>query len=89
LREHAAYQHEQENINAAFRTRLTALETEQRSLIGHAAHDPVEGKQVDTLSAAIDKRFDATQQQINDINRQIAASILQPGYVHQPQLVPH
>jgi hypothetical protein len=89
LREHAAFQHEQETVNSSFTSRFIALENVQRELVGHAAYSPVEAKEVDVLSAAIDKRFDAAQQQINDINRQIAAAILiQPqGYAH-PQSLP-
>jgi hypothetical protein len=84
LREHVAFQREQESINTAATARLNVLETAQRELIAHQAHVPVEGKEVDILAASIDKRFEAAQQQINDINRQIAASILiQPqGYAH-------
>jgi hypothetical protein len=84
LREHSAFQHEQEVASASVLARLGVLETAQRELIAHAAHVPVEGKEVDILSQSIDKRFEAAQQQINDINRQIAASILvQPqGYAH-------
>jgi hypothetical protein len=84
LREHIAFQREQEAINTAVTARLNVLESGQRELISHAARVPVEGKEVDILSASIDKRFEAAQQQINDINRQIAASILiQPqGYAH-------
>jgi hypothetical protein len=93
LREHNAFQHEQNVVNNSFVSRFTALENVQRDLVGHAAHSPVEAKEVDVLSAAIDKRFEASQQQINDINRQIAASILiQPqGYAHpqSPQLPVH
>lgn len=86
LREHSANLQEQENANNAFRARLTVQETVQRELLSHSAHSPVEAKEVDVLSAAIDKRFDAVQQQINDINRQIAASILTPGAsLHLPQ----
>ena len=84
LREFIAYQREIETATSAFRSRIAALEGGERELIAHAARSPVEAKEVDVLSAAIDKRFEATQQQINDINRQIAASILQPGYAHQP-----
>jgi hypothetical protein len=90
LREHLAFQHELGTVNDSFKARFIALETAQRELVSRQARTPVEGKEVDVLSAAIDKRFDAMQQQINDINRQIAASILQPGYVRpQPQQQPH
>jgi hypothetical protein len=88
LREHAAYQQEQENANNAFRSRINSLEAVERDLLSHAAHSPVEAKEVDVLAAAIDKRFDAVQQQINDINRQIAASILTPGGVLHLQQPP-
>jgi hypothetical protein len=87
LREHAAYQHEQEGVNTQLRARLVALENEQRELLGHAAHNPVESKEVDGLSASVDKRIELVQQQINDINRQIAASVLQ-GFA-APHLPPH
>jgi len=85
IREHTAYQHEQTLVNNEFRDHLTALELGQRELIAHQAHTPVESKEVDVLSASIDKRFESEQQQINDINRQIAASILLPGHQLQPQ----
>jgi hypothetical protein len=89
LREHIAYQHEQEVINATFTSRFVALENVQRDLVAHGAHAPIEAREVDQLATAIDKRFDAAQQQINDINRQIAASIL-PGYSpHVMTLPPH
>jgi uncharacterized small protein (DUF1192 family) len=64
---------------SAFRSRLAALEAEQRDLIAHAAHSPVESKEVDGLSSSVDKRIELLQNQINDINRQIAASILENG----------
>jgi flagella basal body P-ring formation protein FlgA len=89
LREHAAYQKEQENANNAFRTRIGTMEAIERDLLSHSAHSPVEAKEVDVFSAATDKRFEAVQQQINDINRQIAASILTPGgvlHLQQPPL---
>jgi hypothetical protein len=85
LREHVAYQHEQEIINTGFVARLTALENVQRDLLAHAAHNPVESKEVDGLSISVDKRIELVQQQINDINRQIAASVLQGFAIpHQP-----
>jgi hypothetical protein len=77
LREHNAYLHEQETINQAFRTRITTDEGTLREILGRMAHTPVESKEVDGLSASVDKRIDLVQQQINDINRQIAASVLQ------------
>jgi hypothetical protein len=70
------------------RSRLTILEAEQKQLIAHAAHNPVEAKEVDQLSGSVDKRIELLQQQINDINRQIAASVLQNGYPSHPQLLP-
>jgi hypothetical protein len=79
LREHAAYQHEQEIINTAFRLRLTALETEQRDLIAHSARNPIEAREMDQLSASFDKQISSLRSQIDDINRQIAASILHPA----------
>lgn len=88
LREHAANMQEQENANNAFRSRLTVQETALRDLLARTARAPVEAKEVDVLSAAIDKRFEAVQQQINDINRQIAASILTPGGVLHVPIAP-
>jgi hypothetical protein len=88
LREFAASQHEQEVVNASFIARFIALETAQRDIISHGARSPVESTTVDVLSASIDKRFEAAQQQINDINRQIAASILQPTYQRSPVTSP-
>jgi hypothetical protein len=88
LREHAAYKQEQENANNAYRSRITSLEGVERDLLSHAAHNPVEAKEVDVFAAATDKRFEAVQQQINDINRQIAASILTPGGVLHLQQPP-
>jgi hypothetical protein len=88
LREHIAYQQEQSDINVAFSARLATLETVTRDLLSRSAHSPVEAKEVDVFSAATDKRFDAVQQQINDINRQIAASILTPGGVLHLQQPP-
>lgn len=82
LREHLASQHEQSVINESFTSRFIALENQTHELVSHGARMPIESREVDQLSAAIDKRFDAAQQQINDINRQIAASILQPGFPH-------
>jgi hypothetical protein len=80
LREHLAYLQEQKTVNESFIVRLSVLETEQRSLIAHAARNPIEAREVDQLSAAFDKQIAAMRSQIDDINRQIAASILQPGY---------
>lgn len=76
LREHAAFQREQEAINIAVADRIKALETAQREIISHSARSPIESREMDQLSSAFDKRFEGMQQQINDINRQIAASIL-------------
>jgi hypothetical protein len=91
LREHIAYQQEQSNVNISFAGRINTLETVTRDLLARSAHSPVEAKEVDVFSAATDKRFDAVQQQINDINRQIAASILTPGgvlHLQQPSVLP-
>jgi uncharacterized membrane protein YgaE (UPF0421/DUF939 family) len=84
LREHNAALHEQETINTSVNERLRTVFERQVELVSHAARVPVEAKEFDVLSTAIDKRFEAMQQQVNDINRQIAASILiQPqGYAH-------
>lgn len=79
LREHVAYQHEQDIVNNSFISRFIALENQTHELVSHGARAPIEAREIDQLATAIDKRFDAAQQQINDINRQIAASIL-PGY---------
>jgi hypothetical protein len=79
LREHSANQQGDSDVNIALRNRLSTLEAQQHDLIAHQAHVPVEGKEVDQLSASVDKRFELLQQQINDINRQIAASVLQSG----------
>jgi hypothetical protein len=76
-------------MNNAFRLRISSMEAVERDLLSHAAHNPVEAKEVDVFAAATDKRFEAVQQQINDINRQIAASILIPGgvlHLQQPPL---
>jgi TolA-binding protein len=77
LREHASSQASQDSDIGMIKSRLFTLEAEQRGLIGRAAHVPVESKEVDQLSSSVDKRIDLLQQQINDINRQIAASVLQ------------
>jgi len=80
-----AAQHEQEIVNKTFSDRLSALEIGQRELIAHAAHSPVEAKEVDGLSASVDKQIAALRSQIDDINRQIAASILlQPQHIQPP-----
>lgn len=78
LREHIAYQREQTTLNDSFKNRLLVLETGQKDLIAHTAHTPVEAKELEIMRDSIDKRFEGAQQQINDINRQIAASILLP-----------
>ena len=88
IREHNAYKQAQDDALTSLRNRLVILEATERDLIGHAAHTPVEGKEVDALSVSIDKRVELLQQQINDINRQIAASILQNGYPKNPTLLP-
>jgi hypothetical protein len=77
LREHIAYQQEQKTVNESVGARLTFLEVGHRDLLAHGARTPVEAKEVDGLSASVDKRIDLLQQQLNDINRQIAASVLQ------------
>lgn len=88
LREHNSFKQALDDSLVAVGSRLTVLETEQRELLGHSAHSPVEAKEVDQLSISVDKRFELIQQQINDINRQIAASILQNGIPAQrPPLV--
>jgi predicted nucleic acid-binding Zn-ribbon protein len=56
--------------------RLTVLEVGQRDLVAHAAHSPVEAQQVFDLSHAMDARIATMQGQIDDINKQIAASII-------------
>jgi hypothetical protein len=88
LREHNAFQEAIQGTLSGLRARVSVLEVDQKELIGRAAHSPVEAKEVDALSGSVDKRIELLQQQINDINRQIAASVLQNGYPQHPQLLP-
>jgi predicted nucleic acid-binding Zn-ribbon protein len=65
-----------ESTFADLRNRIAVLETAQRDLISHAAHSPVEASQVQDLSHTLDSRLATMQGQIDDINKQIAASII-------------
>lgn len=72
---------ENEQIRAAksaeiARERIIQLEATIKEIISHAAHNPIEAREMDQLSAGIDKQIAALHSQIDDINRQIAASIL-------------
>jgi hypothetical protein len=69
LREHNAAQEALQGTLAALRARISVLEVDQKELLSHAAHSPVEAKEVDALSGSVDKRIELLQQQINDINR--------------------
>lgn len=68
LREHVAYQQEQNAVNFAVTARLNAMETAQRELIAHAARNPIEAREMDQLSASFDKQIAALRSQIDDIN---------------------
>jgi hypothetical protein len=56
--------------------RVTILERQQAETFSRLAHDPVENRTFQAVSAAIDKRIDLIQAQITDINRQIAAALI-------------
>jgi hypothetical protein len=73
----ALIRHENEQLRDALVARILVLEAQQRDLIAHQAHSPVETQQVNDLSHAMDVRIATMQGQIDDINKQIAASILQ------------
>lgn len=88
LREYEATQLGLRDNLSTVHIRLTSLENQQRDILLHAAHSPVEAKEVDQLSSSVDKRLELMQQQLNDINRQIAASILQNSIPSHPQLLP-
>jgi len=63
-------------VTAELKARLTALEERQAMIISKMAHDPVEDRTFQAVIAAFGKQLDQTQQQIADINRQIAAAII-------------
>ena len=90
LREHRAFEEAQQGSLTAMRARLTVLEAEEKDIIAHAAHTPVEAREIDQLSAKIDALILSMQNEINDVNRQIAASLISkdaPSTQH-PQLLP-
>jgi len=76
LREHRAFEEAQQASLTAMRARLTVLEAEEKDIISHSAHTPVEAREIDQLSAKLDALILSMQNQINDINRQIAASLI-------------
>jgi DNA-binding transcriptional regulator GbsR (MarR family) len=65
-----------EDVISDIKKQIKTLEDGQRDLISHAAHSPVEAQQVVDLSHSIDARIATMQGQIDDINKQIAASII-------------
>ena len=56
--------------------RLAILEATQAALITKLAHDPVEDRTFQAVAKATDDRIVLLQNQITDINRQIAAAII-------------
>lgn len=74
----ALLRHDNEQLRDALTARILILEAEQKDLIGHAAHSPVETQQVNDLSHSMDARMQTMQGQIDDINKQVAASIVRP-----------
>lgn len=74
----ALLRHDTEQLRDALTARILVLEAEQRDILSHAAHSPVEAQQVNDLSHSMDARMQTMQGQIDDINKQIAASIVRP-----------
>jgi len=56
--------------------RLAIVEATQSTLITRLAHDPVEDKTFQAVSKATDDKILLLQNQITDINRQIAAALI-------------
>jgi hypothetical protein len=56
--------------------RLAIVEATQATLITKLAHDPVEDKTFQAVAKATDDRIVLLQNQITDINRQIAAALI-------------
>jgi len=56
--------------------RLAIVEATQAMLITKLAHDPVEDKTFQAVSKATDDKILLLQNQITDINRQIAAALI-------------
>jgi DICT domain-containing protein len=76
IREHTEYR---EGIRAELddaQRRLSALETAQASIINRQAHDAVEDRTFQAVAKATDDRIVLLQNQITDINRQIAAALI-------------
>jgi hypothetical protein len=56
--------------------RLAIVEATQSSIAGRLAHDPVEDRTFQAVAKATDDRITLLQNQITDINRQIAAALI-------------
>jgi hypothetical protein len=72
--------------------RLAIVEATQATLITKLAHDPVEDRTFQAVAKATDDRITLLQNQITDINRQIAAALIiidqNAGAKRSPSLPP-
>ena len=72
IREHNEYREGMKDQVEDIRRRLTMLEIAMTKM----AHDPVESRTFEAVSKATDDRVTLLQNQITDINRQIAAALI-------------
>ncbi len=76
LREHGEYRDAVGGRLDDLRRRVMVLESAKDSIIGKLAHDPVESGTFQAVAKATDDRVTLLQNQITDINRQIAAALI-------------
>lgn len=56
--------------------RVALIEAQQLAMLSRLAHDPVEDRTFQAVAKATDDRINLLQNQISDINRQIAAALI-------------
>ena len=76
LREHGEYRDAVAGRLDDLRHRVMVLEASKDSIISKLAHDPVESGTFQAVAKAADDRVTLLQNQITDINRQIAAALI-------------
>jgi chromosome segregation ATPase len=76
VREQAQYSDGIKEQLEELRHRTSTMQDQLSLTAGRLAHDPVEQKTFDVVSKAVDDRVTLLQNQITDINRQIAAALI-------------
>jgi hypothetical protein len=76
LREHGEYRDAVSGRIDDLRRRVITLEAAKDSILSKLAHDPIESGTFQAVAKATDDRVTLLQNQITDINRQIAAALI-------------